>query len=249
MDEHVANFEVLRFGRLGEANRVLAGRLAEAADAAVRRQGRFALALSGGSTPRGLYGLLAGDFKNRIPWGRTHLFWGDERCVPQTDPSSNYRLAHETLISRIPIPARNVHPPPVEIRPPAKAALAYEKSLRVFFGAGEIRTPEETFDAILLGVGADGHTASLFPGSPALEERTRWVRSALAPAEFSPRKRITLTLPAINASRNAFFLVAGPDKAAVVDFLLGHPDEARRRFPAARVRPRGRATWFVASER
>jgi len=242
------NIEVVRFDRLGEANRVLAERLADAADEAVRARGRFALALSGGSTPLGLYALLAGEFKDRIPWRRTHLFWGDERCVPKSDPARNFRLAHEALISNVPVAARNVHPPPVEINPPAKAALAYEKVLRTFFEAGETSAPEETFDAILLGVGRDGHTASLFPGSPVLEERTRWVRSVLAPAVFSPRKRITLTLPAIDASRQAFFLVSGPDKGAVVQSILGHPQEARRRFPAAMVRPKGRVTWFVAAE-
>jgi 6-phosphogluconolactonase len=248
MAEHVKDTEVVRFERLADAIRALAERLAETADDAVRRRGRFALALSGGSTPSGLYALLAGDFRSMIPWGRTHLFWGDERCVQRTDPASNYRLAYETLISKVPVPARNVYPLPVEIHPAAKAALAYEKTLRAFFGTGEMRTPEETFDAILLGVGGDGHTASLFPGSPVLEERARWVRSVLAPAGFSPRKRITLTLPAINASRKAFFLGAGPDKAPVIDSLLGEPDKARRRFPAARVRPMDRATWFVASE-
>lgn len=247
MDEHLTNLEVLRFDRLEEASRVLAARLAETADQAVRRRGRFAMALSGGSTPRGLYSLLAGGFKHKIPWGRTHLFWGDERWVPQADPRSNYRLAYEALVSKIPIPAENVHPPPVGIGPPAKGAVAYEQALRLFFGEGERGGALETFDVILLGAGADGHTASLFPGSRALEESQRWVRSVLAPVEFSPRKRITLTLPAINKARQVYFLVAGPDKARVVKSLMERPEEARRRFPAAMVRPRIKATWLVAS--
>jgi 6-phosphogluconolactonase len=241
--------EVLRFDRLPTANRALARRLAGTAAEAVRRRGRFVLALSGGSTPLGLYGLLAGEFKDRIPWGKTHLFWGDERCVGRMDEASNYRMAYEALISKIPLPAANIHPPPVEMSPPAQAALAYERTLRAFFDAPETRTPAETFDAILLGVGPDGHTASLYPESPVLDEHDRWVRSVLAPPLFSPRRRITLTLPAINASRSAFFLVSGPEKTAVVNAILGHRAEARRRYPAARIRPRIQAAWFVAGKR
>jgi 6-phosphogluconolactonase len=248
MAEFSRDIEVLRFDRLPAANRALARRLAGTAAEAVRRRGRFVLALSGGSTPLGLYGLLAGEFKDRIPWGQTHLFWGDERCVGRMDPSSNYHMAHEALISKIPVPAPNVHPPPVEISPPAKAALAYERTLRVFFEPPETPIAEETFDAILLGVGPDGHTASLYPGSPVLGDHDRWVRSVLAPLPFSPRRRITLTLPAINASRFALFLVSGREKTAVVDAILGLPAEARRRYPAARIRPRIHAAWFIARE-
>jgi 6-phosphogluconolactonase len=240
--------EVLRFDRLPAANRVLARRLVRTAAESVRRRGRFVLALSGGSTPIGLYGLLAGEFKDRIPWGKTHLFWGDERCVGRTDAASNYHMAYETLISKIPVPAANIHPPPVEMRPPAEAALAYERTLRAFFDAPETRTPAETFDAILLGVGPDGHTASLYPGSPVLDECDRWVRSVLAPHPFPPRRRITLTLPSINASRSAFFLASGPEKTAVIEAILGHRPEARRRYPAARIRPRIHAAWFIARE-
>ena len=243
------NAEVLRFDRLDDANRALAECLAEVAGEAVRTRGRFALALAGGSTPQGFYECLAAHYQKRIPWDRTHLFWGDERWVPKTDQASNYRLAHETLILKIPTPAGNIHPIPVDIGPPAKVALAYEKTLRTFFESSNRDTPEKTFDVILLGVGADGHTASLFPEDPILEERTRWVRSITAPAAMAPRKRITLTLPPINVSRYAFILAAGPEKAAVVDLLLGNPDEARRRFPAAKVRTRTGSTWFIAAKR
>jgi 6-phosphogluconolactonase len=248
MVEYVRDAEVLRFDRLEDANRALAERLAEVAGEAVRTRGRFALALAGGSTPQGLYECLAANYQKRIPWDRTHLFWGDERWVPTTDQASNYRMAHDTLISRIPVPAVNVHPMPVDIGPPAEVALAYEKILRKFFESSDRDTPEKTFDVFLLGVGADGHTASLFPEDPVLEERTRWVRSVTAPAAMTPRKRITLTLPPIIVSRYAFVLAAGPEKAGVVDLLLRNPDEARRRFPAARVRTRAGSTWFVAAK-
>jgi 6-phosphogluconolactonase len=249
MVEYVRDAEVLRFDRLDDANRALAERLAEVAGEAVRTRGRFALALAGGSTPRGLYECLASNYQKRIPWDRTHLFWGDERWVPKTDQASNYRVAYEILISKIPASAGNVHPMPVDIGPPAEVALAYEKTLRTFFESSVRDTPEKTFDVVLLGVGADGHTASLFPEDPVLEERTQWVRSVTAPAAMAPRMRITLTLPPINASRHAFILAAGTEKAAVVDLLLGNPDEARRRFPAARVRTRAGSTWFVAAKR
>lgn len=142
--------EVLRFECLGDANRALAKRLAEVADEAVRTRGRFTMALAGGSTPLGLYDFLAGDDLYRIPWDRTHLFWGDERWVPKTDQASNYRLAHETLILKIPVPAGNVHPMPVDIGPPAKVALAYEKTLRTFFESSDRDTPEKTFDVVLI---------------------------------------------------------------------------------------------------
>lgn len=241
--------EVFRFDRLDDANRALAERLAEVAGETVRNRERFTFALAGGSTPRGFYEYLAANYQKRIPWDRTHLFWGDERWVPKTDQASNYRLAHEILITKIPLPAGNVHPMPVDIGPPAKIALAYEKTLRKFFETGDRDTPEKTFDVVLLGVGADGHTASLFPEDSVLEERTRWVRSVTAPAAMTPRKRITLTLPPINVSRYAFILTAGPEKAAVVDLILGKPDEARRRFPAARVRTWAGSTWFVAAKR
>lgn len=243
------NAGIFRFERLSDANEALAERLAEISDQAVRTQGQFVLALAGGSTPQDLYRLLAERYQNRIPWDRTHLFWGDERWVPRTDPVSNFRRVYETLISKIPLPARHLHPIPVETGPPVEVALAYEKTLRAFFQTGDRVIPEKTFDVVLLGVGADGHTASLFPEDPVLQERTRWVRSVTAPAASASPKRITLTLPPLNASRYAFFLAAGPEKAPVVDLFTRNPDEARRRFPAAKVRTREESTWFVAARR
>ena len=148
-----------------------------AAEAAVRlindsarAHGRFSVALAGGNTPRSLYRLLASQFRGQIPWTKVHVFWGDERYVPSGDPHSNYRMARETLLDHVPCPAGNVHPMPTHLSDPDVAARDYEKTLRDYFSE---EWPH--FDLVLLGLGEEGHTASLFPRSPALEEKQRWV--------------------------------------------------------------------------
>lgn len=168
--------------------------------------GIFNLALAGGNTPRTLYKLLATDFRDRIPWNRVHLFWGDERYVPPGDPQSNYRLVRESLLDHIKIPASNIHQMRTDFADPDDAAMSYEAVLR-----GRFSSPWPAFNLVLLGLGVDGHAASLFPGSPALEERKRWVLSTIGPTE--PRPRLTLTLPAITHAEQVYFLVAGSDKA------------------------------------
>ncbi|RMG55048.1 MAG: 6-phosphogluconolactonase [Acidobacteria bacterium] len=205
---------------------------------AIALKGRCAVALAGGHTPRPVYHRLAEEHGHRLPWDRIHLFWGDERYVPPDDPQSNYGMVRQTLLDRISLPEENVHPMPTHISPPEEAARAYEQTLRSFFGdAGP------TFDLVLLGVGADGHTASLFPGSPALRERARWVVVTEAPVE--PRRRLSLTLPAINAADQVMFLVSGEEKRPVMRALLDEPQRARTLYPAAMVRPRGSVAWFV----
>ncbi len=203
---------------------------------------RVTVVLAGGSTPRGVYHALAGEHAGRIRWDRVHLFFGDERCVPSEDPLSNYAMARESLISRIPVPDGNVHRIPAEIDPPAEAARHYEDSIRSFFGRGP-GGPPPRFDLVLLGVGADGHTASLFPGHDALEERSLWV-AAVHSAAVVPPWRITLTLPVLDNARQVFFVVTGAAKAAVVRAILRDAPEARR-YPAARVRGRERTVWFA----
>lgn len=178
----------------------------------LRQQVRFTWALSGGSTPRPLYHLLATEYRHRIDWHRVHLFWGDERYVSPDLPASNYRIVRETLIEPLEIPSANVHAMPAEESSPERAAERYEGHLREFFGA------MPRFDLILLGVGADGHTASLFPGTRALAERKRWVTVGEAPTE--PRIRLTLTLPVLNTAKSVYFLVTGADKAEVVRKVL-----------------------------
>jgi len=221
--------------------REAAERIVNLARMAASARGRFSVALSGGSTPGVLYRLLAEDpYREQMPWDAVHLFWSDERCVPPDHSGSNYRLVDETLISRAPILPDNVHRVHGELEPQA-AARAYESTLVDFFCG-----PHARFDLVLLGLGRDGHTASLFPGSAALEERERLAVAAEATYEDRPAHRVTLSLPAINSAREVMFLVTGRDKAAIARAVLEEPGE---RFPAQRVRPlAGQLTWLLDSE-
>jgi 6-phosphogluconolactonase len=210
----------------------LSRRAAEAAVAtingAVRAAGICSIVLSGGSTPRALYGLLASEFQAQIPWANVQVFWGDERYVPPEDPRSNYRSAKETLLDHVPCPPANVHPMPTHFPSADVAARDYESTLRNHFG-GE--WPD--FDVVLLGMGDDGHTASLFPGSLALAERTRWVAAVRAPVE--PHVRLTLTLPALTRATAIYVLVAGVAKADAVRHVFeGAGDWIK--YPAAGLR-------------
>jgi len=218
-----------------------ATRFAQLADEAVAEGRRFAVALSGGSTPRAAYALLAtSPWRDQVPWPKVHLFWGDERCVPPDDPQSNYRMAREALLDHIPIPESNVHRIRAERRP-LEAAGAYEKELRRFFRSPSPQIPH--FDLVFLGLGPDGHTASLFPNTAALNEADR-----LAVANHVPQQdawRITLTFPVLNAASHVIFLVAGAGKAARVRDILGTATPTPR-FPAQRVRPtQGTLTWLM----
>jgi 6-phosphogluconolactonase len=216
----------------------LARRAAEAA--AVR--GNFALALAGGSTPRALYSLLADPgegLRDRIPWHRTQVFWGDERHVPPGDPDSNYRMASEALLSHVPVAAASVHRIRGELPDAARAAAEYEEELRRALRPMPGEVPR--FDLVLLGMGPDGHTASLFPGSPALAERERWVAAPFV--ERLGTHRITLTLPVLEGGRAVLFVVAGAEKAGVLAKVLEGGGEG---LPAALVRPRaGELVWLV----
>ncbi len=205
------------------------------ADRAASKRGSFSLALSGGATPKRLYQRLAMvPWRDRMPWARVYLFWGDERFVPPDHPDSNQRMAREAVIARVPIPAANVHPVPTD-GAPEDAARRYEADLRAF-AAG--RPGEPLFDVQLLGLGPDGHTASLFPGTPALGERRSWVAAVLG---AKPEARITLTYPALDSSGEVAFLVAGEEKRAVLRRLL----EGDAALPAAGVRPAGPVTVFA----
>jgi len=205
-------------------------------DLARAKQGAFTLCLSGGSTPRLLYEVLGAEpFHDSFPWARTHLFWGDERFVAPGDPDSNYGMVRDSLLSHIYIPTSNVHPIPTEGMSAEDAAQRYEYVLRGFHRPD----PEAPlFDAVLLGLGDDGHTASLFPGTPALDERQRWV----LPVEGAkPETRITLTYPALENSRQIAFLVAGAAKRDILARVLGGDTT----LPAARLKARGDLHWFT----
>jgi 6-phosphogluconolactonase len=205
---------------------------------AVAKRGRFVIALAGGHTPAMMYSLWAEEHSERTPWDRVHLFWGDERFVPQDDPLSNYRMTREKLISRVPIPAANVHPVRTNFPSPQKAAEAYEAELKKFFGAA----PPE-FDVQLLGLGVEGHTASLFPDSPALDDKQHWVVAVRAPAE--PPDRLTLTLTVLNRGRNTFFLVSGANKGPIIAAIRDESGSQPSAYPAGRIRPSGRVIWYL----
>jgi 6-phosphogluconolactonase len=214
----------------------------DSSNEAVAKRGRFAVALSGGRTPQGLYALLAegADYRNRIPWRAVHFFFGDERCVPPDHPDSNFRMAKEAMLSKLDIPAENIHRIRAEL-PAARAAEDYEEELGRFFALAEGQAPK--LDLVLLGMGADGHTASLFPGTDAVRESRR-----LALAVWVPKLsafRITLTAPALNAAELVVFLVAGAEKAVALEAVLeGQADPDR--YPAQAIQPtNGSLIWLV----
>ncbi len=209
---------------------------------AIESRGRFAIALAGGRTPANMYELWAQEQVHGapVPWDKVHLFWGDERFVPHTDPLSNYRMARETLIEHVPIPPANVHPMrgPEDFPTPEKAAEAYDAELRKVFGSAP-----PAIDVQLLGLGVEGHTASLFPGSPALDEKQRWVAAVEAPAK--PPQRLTLTPVVLNQARDTFFLVVGADKREIIAALRDEPASNPSQYPAAIIQPQGRVLWFL----
>lgn len=211
------------------------------ANEAVSEHGRFTIALSGGSTPKSLYNLLATNARSTLPWEKMFFFWGDERHVPPTDPESNYCMANEAMLSKIPVPASRVFRFAGENPDATAAAEAYEKTVRKFFQLAPDEIPR--FDLILLGMGPDGHTASLFPGTAALQERTRlavanWV-------EKMKTTRLTLTLPVLNAAHYVAFLVSGTDKATVLHAVI-EENVPGEQYPAKLVQPKdGRLIWFL----
>ena len=223
-----------------------AERFVTVAAAAIASTETFSVALSGGSTPRAMFTLLASpEFSRRVEWGRVHVFWGDERCVPPDDEASNYRMACETLIDHVPLRPENVH----RIRgedPPAAAAERYERELRAAFATptgGPRVLAGSRFDLVLLGLGTNGHTASLFPHLSAVREQTRWTMAENV--EVLQMWRITLTPPILNAAAEALFLVSGREKAAVLRRVLYGARESDD-LPAQVIAPvDGRLRWFV----
>jgi 6-phosphogluconolactonase len=207
-------------------------------DMAAASRGRFAICLSGGSTPRRLYQLLGqSPYRDRLLWERVHWFWGDERFVPWDDPDSNYGMVHAALLGRSPAPPANIHGTATN-GTPRDAAAAYERVLKSYYGSESLDPNRPLFDVQILGLGPDGHTASLIPGTSVLEERQRWVAEVIG---ARPESRITLTYPVLESSRHTAFLVAGADKREALSRALAG-DQA---LPAARIRPVGELMWFV----
>jgi len=232
---------------LEDLSRAAAEYICQIAEEAIRKRGIFTFVLSGGSTPRLLYEELASQpISKRIEWPKTHIFWGDERYVPVDHPESNYGLAFRALVSKVDIPPENVHRILTETVSASTAAVAYEKTLRYFFrppvGSEDDRY-FPSFDLVLLGLGHDGHTASLFPGDAALEEKYRWVVGVDSASASPPVPRITLTFPVLNRAACIIFLVSGSRKKVVFEEIMNNPETTA--YPAARVRPSGRLLWFV----
>ncbi|MCQ8277610.1 6-phosphogluconolactonase [Acetobacteraceae bacterium KSS8] len=199
--------------------------------------GPFVIALSGGSTPKRLYQILASDYAD-LPWDRMQLVFGDERFVPADDSSSNYRMVSEALLSKVDVPSANVHPMPTD-GTPADAALRYQGILQRIHGSDTLQPGKPLFDIVLLGLGENGHTASLFPGTDVLNERKAWVGSC-TPLD-APHDRLTLTYPAIQSSRLVMFLVAGAGKAEIVAKVRGG-DAAQ---PSTQIRTDGELLWLL----
>jgi len=219
----------------------VARHLAAQARAAVQARGRFSWVLAGGRTPEALYRLLARRWRSRFPWEETEIFFGDERCVGPRDPESNYAMARQALLAHVPIPRRQVHRLRGELRPASKAAEGYARLIGPTPPAGA----PPRFDTVLLGLGPDGHTASLFPGAPALRERTRMVVAVPRAGHPPWVPRLSLTLPALASSREVLFLVEGSEKAATVARVLRAGPRGNSKLPARMVRSAGPVLWFL----
>lgn len=219
-------FDVRTFQNVAEWTAAAANLFVELSERAIQEDGVFAVALSGGSTPKSLYELLATpDYRERIRWSNVKIFWGDERFVPPDHSDSNYRMAREALLSKVPIPSNNIFPVPTTNTTPKDSAMVYERTIRQQTGS---------FHLILLGLGQDGHTASLFPYSDSLKERERLVVENYV-AKLNSH-RITLTIPAINQAATVVFLVSGDSKTEVFKQILEGPYDPER-LPAQQIHP------------
>ncbi len=206
----------------------------------IQQRGRFALCLSGGRTPEKLYSLLAQpQFQNKINWAKTFVFWGDERCVPLDDKQNNALMAKLLLLDKVKIPVGNIFPIPVNLSP-AEAAKAYEKSLHDFFGKNE-----PSFDLILLGLGENAHTASLFPDTEVIHELKHWVKEVYV--DEVKMFRVTMTAPLINKAHNIAFLVTGAEKAEVMKTILKAPFEPDK-YPAQLIKPEQGSLYWLADK-
>lgn len=221
----------------------LARHIGDRIRAGARARGAFSLVLSGGRTPQRLYQLLAQRYRETVPWNAVEIFFGDERCVPPRNPESNYGMARDALLSQVTVSRRRVHRMPGELRPPSRAAERYASVIGRLPSSAD--PSDARFDLVLLGVGPDGHTASLFPGAPALRERRRSVVAVSRPGQPPFVPRLTMTVAALGSAREVCFLVSGEEKAAAVAAVLGTSPEGDPQLPASLVRAVGSTTWFL----
>ncbi len=230
---------IVVFPDLEALSRWSAGHLVEAASTAIAGRGQFLIALNGGTTPVRLFQLLASDYRTGLDWNRTHVFWGDERCVPARDSESCFGQAQQLFLNQVSLPEGNIHPINGEL-PPDEAAREYTLLL-MRFAAAPLEWPR--FDLVLLGVGEDGHTASLFPGSPV--EADRPVLSVTGHYQDRPAQRITLTPPVFNSAREIWVMAAGGNKADILSQVLGNVSRPDR-YPIQRIQPQdGKIIWLV----
>ena len=219
-------------------NETVANLIVETAEESVKTNGRFILSLSGGNTPKSLYTLLSVyPYRDLIPWNKTFVFWVDERCVPMNYESNNAHMASEYLFKKIEIPAANIFPVKVNLTP-SGAAENYEQMLKDFFGKNQ-----PVFDIILLGLGENGHTASLFPNTSVLFEKSHWVKEVFV--EELQMYRITMTVPIINKARNIFILITGKEKSGILRTVFTVPDKPQK-YPVQLIKPEnGEIIWFA----
>ena len=242
------NWSVRVSATLNAASEGLARRLVELAQDASERTGHFRLAVSGGRTPAELYTRLGTEYARRFPWSQTDLFFADERAVPADDPRSNFALVQHSLLSPLAKAGPTVHRIEGELTPISRAAERYEIELRTALGSPGAGPPSRpTFDVILLGVGSDGHTASLFPGAESLKEALRWTVVEPNPHLDPHVPRVSLTLPVIRASRHALFLVAGAEKRPVLERIFSDPARGTPRgaLPSACISAGDGVEWFM----
>ncbi|MCI4342971.1 MAG: 6-phosphogluconolactonase [Thermoplasmata archaeon] len=231
------------FPDLSSATAAAARHVRERAVEAVRARGRFAWVLAGGHTPEGLYRLLARSYRARFPWRETEIYFGDERCVSPRSLESNYATARDGLLARVPIRRTRIHRLLGEVRPPSRAAAGYARALGTLPPPGDAGAA--WFDLVLLGIGPDGHTASLFPGSRSLSETRRSVVAVRRAGRPPFLPRLTMTLPALAASREVLFLAAGADKADAVAAIFHALPNGTPEWPASLVRSTGPVVWYV----
>ncbi len=241
--------EVKRFPNLKELGNSTAELVLKVAEEAVAERGAFMMAVSGGDTPKALFEVLAeAPYKERIPWDKVHLFWVDERCVSDEHPESNFNVAFMSMISKVPLLTRNVRPILTSLGADEETAKMYEQLLRSAFDMEAAEGGFPSFDMILLGIGPDGHTASIFPDSGTLQESGKWVVAVPPPSIEPAVERITMTLPIINNARNVAFLVSGKGKKETVQAILNDRETAAEKYPAAQVNPSGNLYWFLDEE-
>lgn len=225
----------------------VADRIIAVAKNAIAKRGVFNLVLSGGRTPQGLYQcLISKEFQEKFPWQQTHFFWGDERCVPADHPDNNANMAMTTMLLAMKVPVENIHRPPVEKETPQEMAIAYAKAIADYFQFEINKATYPVFDMVLLGLGDDGHTASLFPAEMnIIRTETEWFRAVYAPHGSPPGWRITMTLNLINHARSAMFLSIDAGKLPLIQKIIDQPDIARQQYPAAWIEPTQQLFWMI----